>query len=158
MVFWTSKYGGAVLLMSKKKERAIKQILISLVLIILVLFLTAVVFVYIYGATPEIDEGIPDIGIDEISVPFSGEGQETIPIQWRLEGGKGLSGVYYSASSKPPETTAYTYFSEGDEVELPNRIKIIQANLPNKYAVNFVRIYAKMNNEEYWTEEYVIAS
>lgn len=141
---------------------------IIILIVLLVLIAVPLALIFIFGRTGAIDEGIPDVGVDVVNVPFSGEGAMEIPIQWLVhgvsEGEPVISGVYFSTlpsqveftTATTPDITGYMGFVPGQETELPNGVKVLQAGVPNAYEVVYVRIHALIGDKNYWSDEFII--
>lgn len=147
--------------MGKKKKIALITVSVIIALILLI-----VLALYVAGGT-KIDENIPAVGVDVINVPFSGKGQETIPIQWIVHGADKniISGAYFGelpsqvdfATMPLPDQIQKT-FVPYHEKTLKNGQKVFQADIPNAYPVIYVVVYANIDDKHYWSREYMINS
>ena len=147
--------------MGKGKKIALISFCITFGLIILI-----ILTLYVAGGT-NIDENVPALGIDVINIPFSGKGQEAIPIQWLVRGAKEnpISGAYFGLlpshvdfSKMPlPDQIDKTFIPYHEET-MKNGQKVLQADVPNSYAVIYVVIYAQIDGKRYWSNEYMIKS
>ena len=132
------------------------------------LILAIILILYAAGGAG-VDENIPAVGIDVINIPFSGKGQETIPVQWIVRGADEniilISGAYFGQLPSQVDFAAMPLPDQTDKIFIPyheealkNGQKVFQADVPNSYAVIYVVIYAQINGKHYWSNEYMINS
>jgi len=144
------------------------RVLLYMIIFSLVLFFGVLVFIYIEGSPGELAEGIPDAGIDIVQVPFSAGGGDFITVQWLIQGAEDpnmvTTGVYFAplpaqeafTTATAPEYGNFTDFVPGEEIELPNGVKVLQADIPNWYDVTYVRLYAYIGDQHYWSNEFLV--
>ena len=147
-----------------------KKVVIGILIALLIIIAVPIILIYVLGSTGTINEGIPEIGIDVINMPFSAEGQQTVPAQWLVHGNPAdqytITTVYFSklpsqadfTTSTTPESAGYTLSAPAQEIILPDGQKVFQADVPNAFEVIYVRIYALINNQHYWSKEYILES
>ena len=151
---------------SKKDKGKGKKIFLIVVIVILAIILISSLVLYVVGGS-KVEDYTPEVGIEIIKVPFSGKGEETIPVQWRVHGAEQplISGVYFGSSPSPvdftksplPDQIGNKIFLPYTEVTLSNT-KILQADVPNTYPVIYVVIYTKIKDQHYWSQEFMIKS
>ena len=153
---------------SKKEKGKGKKIFLIVVIVILAIILIPLLVLYIAGGS-KVEDYTPKVGIEIIKVPFSGKGEEIIPIQWLVHGAEGeeplISGVYFGSTPSPVDFTKSPLPDQiGNKIFLPyteatlDNIKVLQADVPNSYAVIYVVIYAKIKEQHYWSQEFMIKS
>jgi hypothetical protein len=107
-------------------------------------------------------------GIEIVNVPFSGKGLETIQVQWRVKGAENekplISGVYFGSLPSQADFTKAPLPNDIEKTFMPayeapkNAEKILQADLPNHYPVTYAVIYAQIDGQHYWSQEFMIKS
>lgn len=133
---------------------------------LLVLSVGLVAAAYFVGASSIIEPSAPEKGIEAIDVPFSGYGQDYVPIKWSVNGATGspvLSAIYFGpegsatdfSKSPPPDQTGYHGFVPY-KIEEAGGKEIFVAYVPNAYEQAHVRIYAQIDGRHYWSDEYVV--
>ncbi len=152
----------------KSEGKKKKNIFLIIGLSIVGLVLLVILILFFAGGQGKIDDGLPETGIVAIDVPYSAEGKEEFTVQWILRGVEKdsavVSGVYFGMApsqadfsmSPPPDQTGYESMVAYNEITLENGMKSMEANVPNIYDVNYVRIYAKINGKDYWSNEFMV--
>ena len=145
-----------------------KKVFSIVLIVIAALIISALVTLYVVGSSGRIQDNIPSAGIDVINVPFSGKGEEKIPVYWLVHGTEEsdiISAAYFSPLPSQefnpeisPSISGYTGYVSYEELELENGYKVLKAEVPNAYEVIYVRIYADINGKNYWSKEFAVRS
>jgi hypothetical protein len=139
-----------------------------LLLVLLVLFVFIVLpimVVALFGGTPPVEDGIPDVGILPVNVPYSAGGALEFTVQWQVRGGApAATAAYFSDApaigeftpATAPESAGYLGSAPGAEVTLGGDVKVHEAKIPNVFSPLHVRFYASIDGKHYWSPEFEV--
>jgi hypothetical protein len=128
--------------------------------------LAIILALFILGGSSFSEPARIEKGVEVVDVPFTGNGQEYVPVKWMVKGSTDtpiISGVFFSqvpskanfVQNPPPDQTGYENFVPYGIVS-ENNTDVFEAMVPSAYERTYVRIYAKVNGDNYWSDEFVI--